>query len=73
MRIYVDVFIWSYEDISGLDPQVAMHHLNINGIPNQLNNSNDGSAPLSWRQSKPKFTNSSKVASCRGTTLRLGC
>ena len=26
---YIDVFIWSYEDMPGLDPQVAMHHLNI--------------------------------------------
>jgi len=27
---YIDVFTWNYEDIHGLDPQVAMHHLNIN-------------------------------------------
>ena len=73
MRIYIDVFIWSYEDIYGLDPQVAMHHLNINRMPNQLNNSNDGSAPISWRQSKLKFTNSSNMASSRGTIPRLGC
>jgi len=26
---YIDVFAWSYEDMSGLDPQVAMYHLNI--------------------------------------------
>ena len=25
----VDVFAWSYEDMPGHDPQVAMHHLNI--------------------------------------------
>jgi len=29
IREYVDVFTWNYEDMPGLDPQVAMHHLNI--------------------------------------------
>ena len=29
IREYIDVFAWSYEDIPGLGPQVAMHHLNI--------------------------------------------
>ena len=27
---YIDVFAWNYEDMPGLDPQVAMHRLNIN-------------------------------------------
>ena len=26
---YIDVFAWNYEDMLGLDPQVAMHRLNI--------------------------------------------
>jgi len=26
---YIDVFAWIYEDMPGLDPQVAMHRLNI--------------------------------------------
>jgi len=30
MREYIDVFAWNYEDIPGLDPQVATHRLNIN-------------------------------------------
>jgi len=30
IRKYIDVFAWNYEDMPGLDPQVAMHHLNIN-------------------------------------------
>jgi len=25
---YIDILAWSYEDMPGLDPQVAMHHLN---------------------------------------------
>jgi len=29
IKEYIDVFTWSYEDMSGLDPQVVMHHLNI--------------------------------------------
>jgi len=29
IKEYIDVFARSYEDIPGLDPQVAMHHLNI--------------------------------------------
>jgi len=29
IKNYIDVFAWSYEDMPGLDPQVAMHYLNI--------------------------------------------
>jgi len=29
IKEYIDIFVWSYEDMSGLDPQVPMHHLNI--------------------------------------------
>ena len=27
---YINVFTWNDEDMPGFDPQVAMHHLNIN-------------------------------------------
>ena len=27
---YKDIFTWNYEDMPGLDPQIAMHYLNIN-------------------------------------------
>ena len=30
MREYIDVFAWNYEDMLRLEPQVVMHHLNIN-------------------------------------------
>jgi len=30
VREYIDAFTWNYEDMPGLDPQVAMHRLNIN-------------------------------------------
>ena len=30
IREYIDVFEWNYEDMPGLDPQVATHRLNIN-------------------------------------------
>jgi len=30
VREFIDVFTWNYEDIPELDPQVAMHRLNIN-------------------------------------------
>ena len=29
IREYIDVFAWNYEDMPGLNPQVAMHRLNI--------------------------------------------
>jgi len=29
IRVYIDVFAWNYEDMPGLDPQVAMNRLNI--------------------------------------------
>jgi len=29
IKEYIDVFTWSYEDMPGLDPKVAMHYLNI--------------------------------------------
>ena len=32
VREYIDVFTWNYEDMPGLDPQVAMHHLNIKSV-----------------------------------------
>jgi len=30
IKKYIDVFAWSYEDMPDLDPQVAMHRININ-------------------------------------------
>ena len=30
VRECIDVFAWSYDDMPGLDPQIAMHRLNIN-------------------------------------------
>jgi len=29
IKEYIDVFAWNYGDMLGLDPQVAMHRLNI--------------------------------------------
>ena len=29
LRSYLDVFSWSYEDMSGLDPTIVQHHLPI--------------------------------------------
>ena len=29
IREYIDVFAWNYEDMPGLDPNVAVHRLNI--------------------------------------------
>ena len=29
LRLYLDVFAWSYEDIPGLDPTIVQHHLSI--------------------------------------------
>ena len=29
LRSYLDVFAWSYEDMSGLDPSIVQHHLPI--------------------------------------------
>jgi len=30
IREYIDIFAWNYEDMPGLNPQIAMHRLNIN-------------------------------------------
>jgi len=43
IKEYIDVFDWSYEDMLGLDPQVAMHHLNIKKMLSWLNKNNNGS------------------------------
>ena len=40
VREYIDVFAWNYQDMPGLDLQVAMHRLNIKPDANQSNNSN---------------------------------
>ena len=37
---YIDVFAWSYEDMPGLDPHVAMNRLNIKQDVKPANNSN---------------------------------
>lgn len=29
IREYIDIFAWNYQDMLGLDPQVAMYRLNI--------------------------------------------
>ena len=29
IRSYLDVFVWSYEDMLGLDPSIVQHHLPI--------------------------------------------
>ena len=29
LRSYLDVFAWSYEDMSGLDSSIVQHHLPI--------------------------------------------
>ena len=29
LRSYLDVFAWSYEDMSSLDPSIVLHHLPI--------------------------------------------
>ena len=29
LRENIDVFAWSHEDISGIDPRVITHHLNV--------------------------------------------
>ena len=29
LRSYLDVFAWSYEDMSGLNPSIVQHHLPI--------------------------------------------
>jgi len=36
VREYIDVFTWNYEDMPGLDLQVAMHHININPDSNPI-------------------------------------
>ena len=40
IRDYIDVFAWNYEDMPGLDPQVALHRLNIKPALSQSSNSN---------------------------------
>ena len=50
IREYINVFAWNYDDMPGLDPQIAMRRLNINSMPNQSNNGNDGSILRSQKQ-----------------------
>ena len=55
IRAYIDVFAWNYEDMLGLDSQIAMHRLNINLDAKLVNNNNDDSVPRSWKQSSQKL------------------
>jgi len=59
--------------MSGFDPQVVMHRLNIKLDAKPVKQQQRGFAPTSWKQSKPKFINSSNAASFKrnSTQTRL--
>ena len=54
---------WSYEDMHGLNPREAMHHLNVKPDPKSVKQNNNSFTPILWKRLKLKFTSSSNVAS----------
>jgi len=73
IREYKNVFTWSYEDMHGLDLRWPCIVLILNQMLNWLSSNNNSFDPTLRRQSKPKFTNPSNVASFKrsNTQTRL--
>ena len=67
---YIDVFTWNYEDMPMLDPQIVMHRLNINSDAKLVKQ--HVLDPTLWKQSKPKFINSSNAASFEKNNTQTG-
>jgi len=71
VKEYIDVFAWTYEDMPGLDPQVAMHRLNIRSDAKPVKQQQ--------RRLRPNIMEAIEVeVHCMrlhtgGTTSRLGC
>ena len=66
VREYIDVFVWNYEDMPGLDPQVAMHRLNIKPDVKDF-------IRILWKLLKLKSITHRVWFHTGGTTSRLGC
>jgi len=72
IKEYIDVFAWNYEDMPGLDPQVAMHRLNIRPDAKQSSSSNAGIVRTLWRLLKSKFISSLHAASYGRNNIQTG-
>ena len=72
IREYKDVFAWSYEDMPGLNPQVAMHCLNIKPDAKSVKQQQRRFHPDIMEAMKSKFTNSSNVVSFERNNNQTG-
>ena len=71
IKEYIDVFAWSYEDMPGLDPQVAITST-LSQRLNRSNNSSDAFDWTLWRQLKLRSKNLSNVASFKRNNTQTG-
>ena len=73
IKKYIDVFARNYEDMLGVDPQVAMHHLNIRPDAKLVKQQQRQFRSNIWRLLKSKFISSLHAASYgrNSTQIRL--
>jgi len=72
IREYIDVFAWNCKDMPGLDPQVAMHHLNIKPDAKPVKQQQRRFRPDITKLLKPKSINSSHVVSYGRNNIQIG-
>ena len=72
VKEYIDVFVWSYEDMPGLDPQVAMHRLNIKTDVKPVKQQQRRFRPNIMKLLRSKFTSLLRVASSGRNNIQIG-
>ena len=72
IREYIDVFAWNYEDLPGLDPQIAMHQLNIKPDVKPVKQQQRRFHPDIMKAIEAKSINSSNVASFARSNTQTG-
>jgi len=71
IRKYINVFAWNYEDMPGLDPQVAMHHLYIKHETKPVKQQQRQFLRTLWKLLKLKSINSLHVASYGRNNMQI--
>ena len=72
VKEYIDVFAWNYEDMPGLDPQVAMHRLNIKPDVKPVKQQQRRFRPNIMEAIEAEVQNSLHVASSGRNYIQIG-
>ena len=72
IKEYTNVFAWSYEDRPGLDPRVAIHHLNIKPDAKPVKQQQRWFRPDIMEANETEVRNSLNVASFERNNTQIG-